>query len=309
MGKGIKGDFTGFTFNNIHSSTLGLTRVSGGDRYEEDLLPIFQDKVVDGPSTDETYFFGSYFKQKTFTIQVAFDNLSEFQIRKIKQLFGDKQVHELWFDETPYKAYFVKVASAPKIRYICFDKKDNENIRRVYKGEGTLNFVAFSPFAHSRFKYIEQYNYNFSNFPEWLHSSGIRSNKDIDKIIQKKGNERKINLWNGGDISTDFKLNIFFDGLDFISEGYISLNKEKLTINKITKKDDDDGIQINTKLKIIQGIKMVDNDIVVTNNIYNEYIRSGDFFKIPIQNSVLNLKGLYSLDNGRVEIDYPYLYF
>ena len=91
MGKGIKGDFTGFTFNNIHSSTLGLTRVSGGDRYEEDLLPIFQDKVVDGPSTDETYFFGSYFKQKTFTIQVAFDNLSEFQIRKIKQLFGDKQ--------------------------------------------------------------------------------------------------------------------------------------------------------------------------------------------------------------------------
>jgi hypothetical protein len=35
----IKGDFIGFTLGNIHSSELGLVRVSDGSRYNEDLLP------------------------------------------------------------------------------------------------------------------------------------------------------------------------------------------------------------------------------------------------------------------------------
>jgi hypothetical protein len=35
----IKGDFIGFTLGDIHSSELGLMRVSDGSRYNEDLLP------------------------------------------------------------------------------------------------------------------------------------------------------------------------------------------------------------------------------------------------------------------------------
>jgi len=35
----IKGDFLGFTFNGVHSSELGLTRVSDGSRYNENLYP------------------------------------------------------------------------------------------------------------------------------------------------------------------------------------------------------------------------------------------------------------------------------
>jgi hypothetical protein len=37
--RSIKGDFIGFTFGGIHSSKLGLVRVSDGSRYNEDLLP------------------------------------------------------------------------------------------------------------------------------------------------------------------------------------------------------------------------------------------------------------------------------
>lgn len=309
MGKGIKGDFTGFTFNNVHSSTLGITRVSSGDRYEEDLLPTFQDKVVDGPGADETYFFGSYFKQKTITIQIAFDNLQENQLRKIKQVFGDKEVRELWFDETPYKAYYAKIASPPKIRYICFDQKDREIGKRIYKGEGSLSFIMFFPFAHSRFKYIENYVSNYSNAFEWLPSSGLRGSSGIDKVVQEEPSNRRINLWNGGDLETNFKLNIFFEDFDFISSGYIRIGKEKLVLNDILKKGSDEGIQINTKLKLIQGIKLKDNKIVETKNIYNEHISSGDFFKIPLGESTMRLKGLYSSDDGRVEIDYQFLYF
>jgi hypothetical protein len=37
--RAVKGDYIGFTFNGVHSSELGLVRVSNGSRYETDLLP------------------------------------------------------------------------------------------------------------------------------------------------------------------------------------------------------------------------------------------------------------------------------
>jgi len=33
------GDYIGFTFNNVHSSELGILRTSDGSRFNENLLP------------------------------------------------------------------------------------------------------------------------------------------------------------------------------------------------------------------------------------------------------------------------------
>lgn len=310
MGKGLVGDFIGFTFNNIHSSTLGITRVSGGDRYTEDLLPTFQDKVVDAPGTDGTYYFGSYFKQKNININIAFDSLSEEQFRRLKQVFGDKQIHELWFDETPYKAYNVKIVNNPNLRYICFEKYEKGASVRVYKGEGTLNFVAYFPFAHSRFKYLDDYNSGFVNKEEWLPSSGIRVKSDLDTSIQLQPGRRQINLWNGGDIETDFKLNIYFEDSEKLTAGFIKINNRILNFKDILRLGKDDGIQINTKTHLIQGFSIKDNKIEITNNIYNKFIDSGNFFKIPVGESKMNLQGLYGYYKGKglLDIDYQYLY-
>ena len=46
----LKGDYIGFTYNGIHSSDLGIIRVSGGDRYEEELLPEIEEITVDVPN-------------------------------------------------------------------------------------------------------------------------------------------------------------------------------------------------------------------------------------------------------------------
>jgi hypothetical protein len=35
----FKGDYMGFTYNNTHSSALGIVRVSDGSRFNENLLP------------------------------------------------------------------------------------------------------------------------------------------------------------------------------------------------------------------------------------------------------------------------------
>lgn len=310
MANTMRGDFIGFTFNGVHSSTLGIIRVSNGSRYEEDLLPSSQDKVVDAPGADGTYFFNSYYKQKIITVSFAFDNLLEEQIRKIKQLFGDKQLHELWFDETPYKAYMVKVSGVPKLKYICFEGNSTKkgNKYRIYKGEGTISFVAFSPFAFSRFKYIEDYDNSVLNKEEWLPVSGIGSKEDLDKAYQINRNNRKINLWNGGDIPTDFKLLLYFNSDEEISGGNINLNNNILKLNYIYKEGDDVGVQINTKLKLIQGFTLSNGKVVLTENLYNKYISGGDFFKIPLNASELYINGLIGDTNKSVDIEYQYWY-
>ena len=311
MGLGLSGDFIGFTFNNVHSSTLGIMRISDGSRYNEDLLPTYQDKVVDAPGTDETYYFGSYYKQKVINISIAFEDLSEVQIRKIKQLFSDKEIHELWFDETPYKAYNVKVSGNPSLKYICFDKYRVDGYsERVYKGEGTLSFIAYYPFAHSRYKYLDDYGVDCPNLEEWAATSNLKLKQNYDKLIPIKGSvakEKKVQLWNAGDLETDFKINIDFNVKKKITSGEIRISPNLgLYLSDIQCQGNDDGIQINSRLKIIQGYKRdKQGKIQISSNVYNKHIVSGDFFKIPIGESQLKI---VNLEGNSFEIDYHYWY-
>lgn len=315
MGIALSGNFIGFTFNNVHSSTLGIMRISDGSRYSEDLLPTYQDKTVEAPGTDETYYFGSFYKQKVINITVAFDDLSETQIHRFKQLFSDKELHELWFDETPYKAYTAKVSGTPNLKYICFEKYNIDgSVTRTYKGEGTLSFIAFYPFAHSRHKYLDDYaNGNYPNYEEWATTSRFRLRQNYDTLIVtkedilKQTREAYVKLWNGGDIETDIKINIDFNGQNKIRGGRIKLTSTQgLILSTVNKQGEDTGIQINSRLKIIQGYKKdAKGNIQITSNIYNKHILSGDFFKIPLGNSkikVVNLKG------SSFDVDYHYWY-
>jgi hypothetical protein len=73
----FKGNFLGFTYNNLHSSTLGIVRTSDGSRFNENLLPTMQDKTVQVPGGDGTYYFGSYYTQRQFSVSFAFDGLTD----------------------------------------------------------------------------------------------------------------------------------------------------------------------------------------------------------------------------------------
>lgn len=165
MGIALKGDFIGFWIDDIHSSELGIIRTSDGSRFNENLLPTIQDKTVQVPGGDGFYYFGSYYTQRQFNIPIAFDNMSEAQFRKLRQVIGDKKMVKLVFDEAPYKYYSVKSTGSPTLKYICFDVEDDTSngsvddvyaqtstaaTKRVYKGEGTLNFIAYDPFGYAR---------------------------------------------------------------------------------------------------------------------------------------------------------------
>lgn len=158
---GVKGDFTGFTYNGVHSSVVGLTRVSSSNRYQLDLAPTFKDHVIDVTSGDGKHYFGTDYPKRDISVAVAFDGLEEDQLQIIKTKWADGEIHELIFDEMPYKTYSAKLDNNSVIKHICF----SEAVGRVYKGEGTLKFVCYFPYGISRYEYLE--DYCADNIVEW----------------------------------------------------------------------------------------------------------------------------------------------
>jgi len=317
-------DFCGFTFNQRHSSEMGLVRVSDGSRYEINLVPNFTDKVVDVPGSDEMYFFESLYSSKPFSINVAFDSVTETQLRMMRQVFNGKDVGELIFDETPYKAYIVKVAAPPQIKYICFDQKRVSSGRavnmRVYKGEGTIQFIAYSPYAHSVKKFLGEYDREeYTNMSEWASSTGMIYNTATgvsggEPVYNLTGTDT-IRLFNPGDLPTDFKVWLPTENLNRSFSIQLGTN-DVLNFDPILTplSSSDVYICINTKTNLVEGCN---GRLKTTGSIYNGYIRSGDFFKIPVYTDVetpLNLQVFYTNSGASgspifSDIEYNYLYY
>lgn len=202
------GDFTGFTFNGTHSSTLNLVRVSDSDRYQEDLVPDMDNTASDVPGGDGQYFFGSKFKEREIPCSMAYDKITETNRRQIKRWLGDKQIHELIFDEKPYIKYYARVNKSITTKDLCF----MENGSRVYKGEFEISFMIYSVYGLQVSKDSSYFN-EYENQSEWLESSGLISfdydglgaiNK-IDTFVKKDNKVYNINLYNPGDKETGFK--------------------------------------------------------------------------------------------------------
>lgn len=211
--------YTGFTFNGKHSSEFNIKRTSDGDRYNENLLPTIQDKTVQIPGADGTYFYGSYFTQRVFNVSFAFDSLTEGQLAALKSHFGDKKIHELIFDEAPYKKYMAKVTGSATFKYIPFAEGATN---RVYKGEGTLQFTAYDPYARVTGKYLntpsyqsdgKEFRYDADQVKEWQNAAKLLANQgNFDKLTEPdaESGECHFPLYNPGEKDSDFILPIYF---------------------------------------------------------------------------------------------------
>ena len=300
MAIALKGDFIGFSFNEHRSESLGIVRVSDGSRYNEDLVPTTQDKTVQVPGGDGFYYFGSDYTQRQFSINIAFDELTEKQFRELQQVFGTKELGKLVFDERPYKYYMVK-SGKPQLKYICFGKEGE----RIYKGEGTLTFTAYYPFAKSIFKFLNEYGNK--NKDEWKEASGMKAEKGTYDTVSDNGS---ISVYNAGDLETDFilKFRLPVDNTP-IGDIKITLSKENvgkveafLDLKGFSKKNTDTGFQINTKTNLIEGF----NAEGLTGTLYNENITQGDFFKIPPREEGYRISVTGATP---IEIAYDYIYY
>ena len=257
----FKGDYMGFTYNDVHSSELGIVRVSDGSRFNENLLPTMQDKTVQVPGGDGTYYFGSYYTQRQFNVTFAFDNLTEQKVAELKRHFGDKGIHDLIFDETPYKVYSAKVTGTATIKYIPFDEGSTH---RLYKGEGTIQFTCYYPFARCWSTIKDDYK----NHRAYQH-------RNAENELETDSNwEKRVNEWwaaariepykNFGDIPAPFSMNISDKGsLKLEGETVLSWN---LPSGREAK--------LNTKIGIAKDI--------INDEILNEYVDGDLNTKIPV---------------------------
>lgn len=315
---GYYGDFIGFQFGDYHSHDLGLLRVSDGSRYNDVSVPNFTDTTTKIPGGDGTYYWDSFYSSRTFTIQCAFDNLTEAQIRKIRQVFDGKVEDWLIFDEVPFKKYRVKLQSPPQMKYLSFGEGSTN---RVYKGELTLSFISYTPYAINTFKYLDQATYTnkagvttvFPNKDEWSNSVKlINSNNSYVSMTASN----TFYVYNPGDVATDNLITFAAPSspatmtINYNRHGSSTIRLGKIVLTNIIKTGSDSSIVIDSAKNLIYGL---DSSGQQTGNLYNKYITAGDFFKIAVSSVMppTNKSTLDYLSCGAAPIsaEYNYLYY
>lgn len=347
------GDFTGFSFGNWHSTdpntgVVEVYRVSGGDRYDEELHPEINDRTAEVPGLNGQYYFGSDFGTRSFDIEIAFDHLTEEQFRKLRTVFGTRQIKKLIFDERPYKYYMAKLESPIELSYVCFDepgytwqqgngigrtqaerenhdyKVYNNTKQRIYKGEGKMTFICYFPFAKSVYKQLPAGEEESG----WAVSSGILSESDYipyDTYTVPQTGTPYIKVYNPGDIETGFRLYYPFTNNQINNQITLRYQRNNssdydiLVINPLTAKQNDkingnpiydEGILIDTNSELITGVSnYADDQYTTSGNLYNEYIEAGYFFKIQPKDIQNEAKIEIINGNTGIRIFYDYLYF
>lgn len=344
------GDFLGFTFGGIHSSDLGITRVSSGDRYNEELFPEMRDRTAEVPGVNGEYYFGSDFGTRSFSLDIAYDSLTDYQFRRLRRIFGTTEIRELIFDEAPYKRYLVKVDSPIELSYICFNepvkanttltngiryktesgtystthtvkrinRDEDGNIiqkERIYKGEGTISFVCYFPFAKSVYKVLP----SAEEESDWVLSSGILNSTQYASVDQY--NNGSITVYNPGDVATGFRLYLPTAALNSATSLIYKEDRTHITatlqLKAMTLKTGDVGVLVDTNNGLITGVSSapsldpVSGEYIYTTsgNLYNEYVSSGHFFHL--EPNVFHDYSTLQITGGAsgIRIFYDYLYF
>lgn len=328
--KDFQGPFLGFTYNGRHSSELGIVRINTGNRAEMPLSPSFKDSTAEVPGGKGLYYFNTQIQQRQFTINFAYDDLTEEDVRELREWLNPLEQGELIFDEEPYKAYTVKPNTQPKLSYLVFNKKITteafklyepstvKSSGRVYKGEGAIGFTAYYPYAKAPSKELSYYNPNtkeggFGSQEEWKTAAGFDEEVGLDSL----------ECYNRGDIETPVTLNFKVAkdintneavsgnvGIELYSGttsqigtriGYVYMDASKMSVNVI--------YTINSKLELITDENGVArNDIIVASKFFYLPPREKCFFNVNYLRGYTGEQTNSTTAITDKDIDYDYLY-
>lgn len=295
-------DYVGFYFAGKHSSEFGLYSASNGDRYGLNLSPTIKDRTAENSGGMGMYFFGSQHTQRQFNLNLAFDDVTEEELRAI-QVWLNSDVSELIFDERPYIKYYCKVSTTPTINYIPFNAIEDDNWLakmetaditqggvygpsgsvggRVYKGDISVVFTAYDPYGYSVSKKLGDFGtnktgiYYCENKEEWQAASGLLGST-ANNYDTFNGNTVKV--YNGGSLDCDFILKFNVNSLVSPESFGISLT-DKESIWLFLPAGAARTYTLDSKKRLL-FYEETNGDKVIK-KVANNAIASGDFFKIP----------------------------
>lgn len=301
-------DLTGFKFGDYHSSQFGLIRVSNGSRYNEYLLPTLKNTTTDVPGMEGTLYFRTQKTTRSFQVDMAFDSLTEEDIRDIREWLTG--AHSLIFDERPYIQYMCMLNSAPQLKYLTFE----ENGERIYKGELSVNFVSYLPYGYSidGKKFID--DFLDENFEEWSNASHLAyknfyEGETLHTYDKFEGNN--VYVYNGGDVEADYVLTCYFS----TSEGAttkISMNGVSYEFSLRAKSTSANNtyleLSINSKLQYARcrDVKIIDGVITGISD-YEIMLPSTEMFKIPVGQSLITCTNIDTSAPNTIDYKYRFL--
>ena len=297
-------DLTGFKFGDYHSSQFGLIRVSNGSRYNEYLLPTLKNTTTDVPGMEGTLYFGTQKTTRNFQVDMAFDSLTEEDIRDIREWLTG--AHSLIFDERPYIQYMCILNSAPQLKYLTFE----ENGERIYKGELSVNFVSYLPYGYSidGKKFID--DFLDENFEEWSNASHLAyknfyEGETLRTYDKFEGNN--VYVYNGGDVEADYVLTCYFTKG---ATAKISMNDISYEFSLRAKSANSTHLElsVNSKLQYARC-----RDVNITNGVitgisdYEIMLPSTEMFKIPIGQSHITCTNINPSAPNVIDYKYRFL--
>ena len=297
-------DLTGFKFGDYHSSQFGLIRVSNGSRYNEYLLPTLKNTTTDVPGMEGTLYFGTQKTTRSFQVDMAFDSLTEEDIRDIREWLTG--AHSLIFDERPYIQYMCILNSAPQLKYLTFE----ENGERIYKGELSVNFVSYLPYGYSidGKKFID--DFLDENFEEWSNASHLAyknfyEGETLRTYDKFEGNN--VYVYNGGDVEADYVLTCYF------SEGasaQVSMNDVFYEFSLRAKSANSTHLElsVNSKLQYARCRDVnIANGVITGISDYEIMLPSTEMFKIPVGQSLITCTNIDTSAPNTIDYKYRFL--
>jgi hypothetical protein len=267
----------------------GIYRVAENDGYNEKGLPDLDAKTTEISGGDGQYWFKTNYRTKVFDFKIAYDSLYRYKLSEFVTKFVVGSYHSLVLAEQPYKQYNVRVSDTPEFNYVPFDDDVSGTKQTIYKGTGTIQFIADDPFAYSISKKINDFK-NDQFYDDWIVGSGLKDLTGYDTY-----SNGVIKLYNGGQLPTDYILHCSGASGTVIINLYDTDLSTILTTYSIENAPSE--FYINSK----------------THLIGNKYFTTlyGNFYKeiptivpIPVGESKITFNGITSAD-----IDYKYKYF
>ena len=263
------------------ASEFNLVTVSTGDRYTPPVFGNINSNTSTVAGKRGVYKWRTQYNEKTFAVNMAFDNLSMRDVSKIKSWLNPSKLQKLIFSDEPYKFYYACLNSDPKFEFLPFKEESGKQIgdttvyNGTYKGELTLEFIAIDGMGYSEAGDYEQVEIEpgiiymnseyFNTIQPWVQSSNLLNNDQyqiaaniytksfIDADTGRKEDcglgadlNHRFYLLNSGD--TEAKLNLKFDLIVPKDESIVIYTK------KVVKKDGSSWEDVEPNGQVLSAI-------------------------------------------------------